>query len=87
MRSALILILVALIAYQVYATARVLSAREYSRAQKLVQSIIIWAIPALGALFCHIFLMMDRAGARPRDNRLVPDAGYGPEGPGDHGHH
>ena len=38
------------LAYQLYVTLRVTRATEYSRMQKIIQTILIWVLPVLGAV-------------------------------------
>jgi hypothetical protein len=78
--------LAVLAAYQLYATVRVLVSVQYSRLQKLVQVALIWAIPFIGAVACHIFLTADTRRLRQRDSAFIPDGGNSPSGIGSDSH-
>jgi hypothetical protein len=73
--------------YQLYTTIRVSVSASYSRAQKLTQLALIWLIPFLGALLCHIFLVSDMRAARKKDAGFIPEGGVNPQGIGSDGHH
>lgn len=74
-----------LAAYQLYLTLRICLSALYSRRQKLAQGILIWLLPFLGALICHIFLISDRRLPRTKDNAFTPDGGGNPSGIGSAG--
>jgi hypothetical protein len=74
-------------AYQLYATIRVLASASYSRRQKMMQLVLIWLVPFLGALSCHIFLASDTRVARGKDGAFIPDGGVNPQGIGSDGPH
>jgi hypothetical protein len=42
--------------YQLYVTVRVLRSERYSSHQRIVQTCVIWLIPVLGAVICHLVL-------------------------------
>jgi hypothetical protein len=75
------------IAYQLCATIRVLVSVSYSRRQKLMQLTLVWLVPFIGALLCHIFLSSDTRVAREKDGAFIPDGGVNPQGIGSDGPH
>jgi len=66
-----LVLLVGIACYQVYVTVRVLGASEYSRAQKIAQSVIIWLVPFLGAGLCHLVLYTTTDRTRPSHGKLL----------------
>ena len=51
-----LLVLVGLVAFQVWVTYRVWKAPFYEKSHKLAQSKLIWLLPALGAVFAFSVL-------------------------------
>lgn len=64
------------LAYQLYVAFRVTRATEYSRTQKIIQMILVWVLPVLGAGLCHtvLYTMTDRS--RPTDKKYLEDDPY-----------
>jgi hypothetical protein len=59
--------------YQLYVTIRVARAAEYSRRQRMVQTILIWLLPFLGAALCHTVLYTTTDRSRPTDKKYLED--------------
>lgn len=59
--------------YQLYVTIRVARAAEYSRRQRMVQTILIWVLPFLGAALCHTVLYTTTDRSRPTDKKYLED--------------
>jgi hypothetical protein len=75
----LIWIAVVAIAIQLYVSARVVLASEYTLLQKLGQLAIVWLVPIVGALFVRAFLQSDRVPSRERHTSFIADGeGYPP---------
>ena len=79
-RTTLVMAILALASYQLFVTMRVLLSRQYSLAQRLIQVALIWALPFLGAILCHVFLTTDRASHQKRDTAFISDGGDNPPG-------
>src|SRR3990167_2891289 len=62
----------AVVFYQLYVSAILFRADEYDTPQRWLQVWMVWLLPLIGALGCHLFLLSQRApGPRP-DSRFVP---------------
>ena len=74
----------ALALYQLFVSLKVIRSAQYSRTQKLLQIALIWLVPLLGAVGCHIFVAPE-AGPTREDSTFTPDSGNNPPGvgPGD----
>lgn len=59
--------------YQLYVTIRVARAAEYSGRQRMVQTILIWLLPFLGAAFCHTVLYTTIDRTQPTDRKYLED--------------
>ena len=81
LQMGLIAIALVVIGYQTYVTIRVWRSDQFSAAQKWMQTILIWVLPALGAVIAHMVL---RAAPQPlRDSPFVESgAGFGGGGIG-----
>ena len=66
-----LVLIVGIVCYQVYVTARVLRVPDYTRAQKISQSVIIWFVPFLGAGLCHLVLYTTTDRTRPSHARVL----------------
>ncbi len=75
----------ALTIYQLYVTIKVLASVQYSRRQKLAQVILVWLLPFIGAVLCHVFLVSDTQGPGEKDAAFTPDGGNSPVGIGSDG--
>jgi hypothetical protein len=73
---------IAVAAYQLFVTARLLFSDRYARGQKLAQLLLIWAIPLFGAVVCEVFMSSDRKIQKARDTGFSPDGGDNPPGIG-----
>ncbi len=73
-------------AYQLYVTMLVLASASYSGRQKLMQLALVWFIPVVGGLFCHIFLVSDSTTPH-KDEAFTRDGGDNPPGIGTGGPH
>ena len=69
-----------LASYQLYVTLRIALSVFYSPRQKFMQAMMIWLLPFLGALICHIVLISDARRPRVKDNAFTPDGGGNPSG-------
>ncbi len=69
-----------IIAFQLYASVRVLWYGGYTPVQKIMQLLIVWLIPFFGALAVHFFLAADTAPRRRADTQFTPDGGGNPPG-------
>lgn len=58
--------------YQLYVSAMLLRADEYDPQQRWLQVLMVWLLPLIGALGCHLFLRSQRAPNPRQDNRFVP---------------
>lgn len=76
-----------LTAYQLYVTLRVILSALYSRTQKGLQAAVIWLVPLLGALVCHIVLSSATRHSRPNEAAFTSDEGGNPSGIGSAGPH
>ena len=74
----LIAVALVVVGYQAYVTIRVWRSNQFSTAQKWMQTILIWVLPALGAFVAHLVL---RAAPQPlHDSPFVESgAAYGGE--------
>ena len=72
MRIVLIIILVVLLAANVWATVVALRSATATPAQKALQSLLIWLVPLLGAVVIIMFHRLDRRsqGPEPEGARL-----------------
>jgi hypothetical protein len=61
------------IAYQLYVTNRVVRAAEYTRRQRITQTIVIWLLPLLGAGLCHFVMYTTTDRSRPTDKKYLED--------------
>ena len=86
-RATLTMIVLGLALYQLYVTARVLFAQQYSMLQRLMQTLLIWLIPFFGALLVHLVLFADRGPRRRRDTDYTEAPGDSPHGTGQDGMH
>lgn len=77
-RNDWIMIIVALIGYQVYATVLVIKSDDFDDDVKLKQVVVIWLIPVVGAMLVRMRIY---AARRDRVLRSGPGTGPGP-GPG-----
>jgi hypothetical protein len=67
--------LVAIAAYQLFVSVRVLNSPGHSGTQKFVQLFIIWVLPFIGALTCEIFLSLEDRSPGVRNTTSAPDKG------------
>jgi len=81
------MIVLGLALYQLYVTARVLFAQQYSMPQRLRQILLIWLVPFFGALLVHLVLFADRGPRRRRDTNFIEAPGDSPHGTGQDGTH
>ena len=75
-------LLLAVIAYQLFVTVRVVRSDQYSSTQRIVQAILIWLVPLVGAVICHVVLFTDRQSPQRRDDNFVPATDNNPPGIG-----
>jgi hypothetical protein len=69
----------ALLAYQLYVTVRLLRFDGYTRTQKLLQLLVVWLLPLVGAMIVHSVIAFTLH--RPRaDTQFTPDRGGNPPG-------
>ena len=81
-RETIIGVAFAIIVYQAFVTFRIVFSRQYTSGQKLLQVAVIWLLPLIGAVVCHIFLDEDMRPPKPRDTSFTPDTGNNPPGIG-----
>ena len=67
-------------AFQLYVSGRMLFYRGYTVRQKLMQLLIVWLVPGLGAILVGSFLAADSARPRKTDTAFTPDGGNNPPG-------
>ena len=79
-------VLIAVGLYQLYVTVRVFASSSYSMAQRFAQLSLIWLLPLLGAIACHIFLGSDEHSSTKREDGFISDGGNSPTGIGSDGH-
>jgi hypothetical protein len=58
--------------YQLYVNRLVIVSRDYSRQQRIYQSLLIWIMPIVGAVLCHCVLRA--AGTNHRKSALQGSA-------------
>lgn len=58
--------------YQLYVTAILFRADEYDLQQQWLQVVMVWLLPLIGALGCHLLLRSQRTPSPRLDNRFVP---------------
>ena len=80
MQTILLVLSIVLLALNVMATVVVLRAETSTTAQRILQSCVVWLIPALGALVVILFHRLDRRrqgpeGERPRLDGSEIDVG------------
>lgn len=73
-----------IVALNSYATVRVVRAGSYTRQQALLQALLIWVIPVVGAITVLFVLAADRVELHPqRDMDDAPRQGMAGIGPSD----
>ena len=65
----------AIIVYQGYVTTGVLKGSSATGAQKAFQTILVWALPAVGVAIVHAFLVSDTEIPVKRDDQFIPNPG------------
>jgi hypothetical protein len=81
----LIFLIPALAVLNVYASVVILRDASHSTPQRLVQLVLVWLVPAVGAIICLVVASSQAAPAASLDkfNPLYnPVDGGGPDGPG-----
>lgn len=58
--------------YQIYVSVIIYRAAEYEQTQRFLQMFIVWLIPFIGAIGCHLFLRNQRRHVPREDFRFVP---------------
>ena len=71
----LLLVALALLAFQAWVTYLVIAAHEYTVIQKALQVALIWLLPVLPAILVAVFLWALRKRPRARDTAFIPDDG------------
>jgi hypothetical protein len=61
-----------LLLYQLWISAVIFRASEYDSQQRMLQCLIVWLIPVIGAIGCHFFLRNSRGQVKREDFRFVP---------------
>ena len=74
-RNDWIMVILALIGYQVYATVQVIKSEDFDDDVKLKQIIVVWLIPIVGAMLVRMRIY---AARRERVLRSGPAPGPGP---------
>ena len=78
-KSEIVMLLIALIIYQAYATVLVMKSEHFDDTQKLRQVIFIWLIPFVGAILVRIALNAAEREPKPADRTAEtqkPDADH-----------
>jgi hypothetical protein len=75
--------IVLLVIYQLWVTRLIFRADEYDTKQSNLQCLVIWLLPFLGALTCHLVLRSGRAPIKPANTDFVPQSDMGGIGPTD----
>jgi formate/nitrite transporter FocA (FNT family) len=76
----LLWILVALAGYQLFVSVRVLFSQSYTTTQKAIQLLMIWLLPLLGSVLCHMFLSTDGKHTKKKETAFTRDEGKNPMG-------
>jgi hypothetical protein len=58
--------------YQIFVTVRLVKFTGYSTAQKIIQSLLIWLVPLLGAWIVHLVIRMTQAPVAKADREFTP---------------
>jgi len=58
--------------YQIFVSVTIFRADEYDHKQQWLQFLMIWLLPLIGAVGCHLFLRSQRTPAPRPDNQFVP---------------
>ena len=66
---------IAIIVYQGYVTIRVLKSSATTVTQKVLQAVLVWLLPAVGAAIVHAFLVSDNELPVKRDEEFIPNPG------------
>ncbi len=81
-KSDYVMLIVALILYQAFATVLVLKSEHFDDHQKLRQVVFIWLIPIIGAILVRMALNAAEHGQKPADRSLeAQKPGTGDEAP------
>jgi hypothetical protein len=64
------LVVIGLVAFQIWLTARVFNSRLYERKQKIWQAQLIWLLPVIGAGLVFSILQEDDKAQRGTSSRL-----------------
>jgi len=64
--------LAVLLSYQIYLTVRVIRYGGFTERQRLLQFVLIWLLPVLGAAIVHVFLLSDRELPTQSDTDFTP---------------
>ena len=73
MRVLLLVVLVVVLAANAWATSVVLRSATATRAQKALQSLLVWLVPLLGAVMIVVFHRLDRRTPGPEPERARLD--------------
>ena len=69
--------IVLLVIYQLWVTRLIFRSDEYDSKQRNLQCLVIWLLPFLGALTCHLVLRSSRAAINRGNTDFVPQAENG----------
>lgn len=69
----------AVLGYSAYVHILVLQADFYSRAQKVMQCLVVWLLPLVGALLVHWFYRAHRAPAHTPERAFIPQRDPAPD--------
>lgn len=74
-------------AFELFVTFRLVFARAYTVKQKVLQALLVWLVPVIGAILVSALMDSDSVKSRPMDTAFTPDGGNNPGGMGpDNGH-
>ena len=66
-------LIIACVGYQIWVTWRVVRCEDYTKAQRTIQAILVWALPLFGALIAHLVVYSSTTAPRKRDKDFIPE--------------
>jgi uncharacterized membrane protein YqjE len=64
-------LLAGLILYQLWVSVLIYRAAEYDKGQRMAQIIVVWLVPVIGSIGCHLFLRNNRKDVPRSDSNFV----------------
>ena len=74
---AIVVIAVCVAAYQLYVSVYVARYAGFTNRQKILQVILIWLLPLIGAGIAHAILKSDKNKPKPHDRDFIPQEPQG----------